>query len=230
VHGGLEPLNADLEARCRADLRRRLRGKPATKAELLDEERPALIAPPREPFLAARVELRCVDSLSLVRFDTNDYSVPVAFAHHRVTAVGTVDAVRIVAGEQPGAELAEHGGVEARVGQIEAEQVLPVDAGADRLGRLAVGEVRAALEHGDQGQPPGREGGLPTFGVEVGKVVVAKDRPELIAEPEVGIALGEGGAGALCGVLGDGRDGAGLQGQGDTSGRLEARLAASCKA
>src|SRR5512144_1268287 len=40
VHGGLEPLNADLEARCRADLRRRLRGKPAIKAELLDEERP----------------------------------------------------------------------------------------------------------------------------------------------------------------------------------------------
>jgi transposase len=96
VHGGLEPLNTDLEARCRADLRRRLRGKPATKAELLDEERPALIAPPREPFAAARVEQRCVDSLSLVRFDTNDYSVPVAYAHHRVMVVGTVDAVRIV--------------------------------------------------------------------------------------------------------------------------------------
>ena len=31
---------------------------------------------------------RCVDSLSLVRFDTNDYSVPTEFAHHRVTAVG----------------------------------------------------------------------------------------------------------------------------------------------
>src|SRR5262249_42347671 len=30
--------------------------------------------------------------------------------------------------EQSGAELAEHGGVEARVGQLEAEQVLPVDA------------------------------------------------------------------------------------------------------
>jgi hypothetical protein len=131
-----------------------------------------------------------------------------------------------LAGEQPGAELAEHGGVVARVGQLEAQQVLPVDAGADRLGRRAVGEVRAALEHGDQGQPPGREGGLLPFGVEVGKVVVAKDRPELIAESEVGMALGEGGAGDWCGGLGDGRDGAGLQGPGDTSGRL----AASCKA
>jgi hypothetical protein len=63
---------------------------------LLDEERPALIAPPREAFTAARVEQRHVDSLSLVRFDTNDYSVPVAYAHHRATVVGTVDAVRIV--------------------------------------------------------------------------------------------------------------------------------------
>src|SRR3954463_12231044 len=38
VHGGLEPLNSRLEADCRADLARRLRGKPATKAELLAEE------------------------------------------------------------------------------------------------------------------------------------------------------------------------------------------------
>jgi transposase len=96
VHGGLEPLNAGLEARCRDDLRRQLRGKPATKAELLEEERSALLPSPCEAFLAARVEQPRVDSLSLVRFDTNDYSVPTAYAHHRVTAVGTVDAVRFV--------------------------------------------------------------------------------------------------------------------------------------
>lgn len=63
VRGGLEPLNADLEARCRADLGRRLRGKPAIKADLLEEERPALLA---EAFVAARVEQRSVDSLSLL--------------------------------------------------------------------------------------------------------------------------------------------------------------------
>src|SRR5262245_15640944 len=33
VHGGLEPLNADLQRRCREDLSRRLWGKPAPKAE-----------------------------------------------------------------------------------------------------------------------------------------------------------------------------------------------------
>ena len=100
VHGGLEPLNTELEGRCRDDLRRRLRGKPATKADLLEEERTALLSLPCEAFVAARVEHPWVDSLSLVRFDTNDYSVPTAYAHHRVTAVGTIDTVRLVVGDQ----------------------------------------------------------------------------------------------------------------------------------
>jgi hypothetical protein len=100
VRGGLEPLNIDLEARCRADLLRQLRGKPATKAELLDEERAALLPLPCETFVAARVEQPWVDSLSLVRFDTNDYSVPTAYAYHQVTAMGTIDTVRFVVGDQ----------------------------------------------------------------------------------------------------------------------------------
>src|SRR5262245_42055091 len=66
--------------------------------------------------------------------------------------------------EQARAELAEHRGVNARVSQLEAEQVLPVDAGADGLRRRAVGEVLAELQDGDQGQPAGREGGLPLRG------------------------------------------------------------------
>jgi transposase len=100
LHGGLEGLNARLEADCRADLARRLRGKPATKAELLAEERAALLPLPAEAFEAARVEQPYADSLSLVRFDTNDYSVPTQFAHRRVTAVGTIDTVRIAVGDR----------------------------------------------------------------------------------------------------------------------------------
>ncbi len=96
LQDGLEGLNARLEADCRADLSRRLRGKPATKAELLAEEHAAMLALPGEAFVAARVEPTSADSLSLVRFDTNDYSVPTQFAHHRVTAIGTVDTVHIV--------------------------------------------------------------------------------------------------------------------------------------
>ena len=104
AHGGLEGLDARLEADCHADLSRRVRGKPATKAELLAEEREAMPPLPAEAFLAARVEQPTADSLSLVRFDTNDYSVPTEFAHRRVTAVGTVDAVRIVVGDRVVAE------------------------------------------------------------------------------------------------------------------------------
>jgi transposase len=98
--GGLEPLNADLEARCRADLQRTTWGQPQSKAERLEHERPALLPLPAEAFVAARVEARIVDSLSLVGFDANQYSVPTEFAHHRVTVVGTVDAVRIISGDR----------------------------------------------------------------------------------------------------------------------------------
>jgi transposase len=97
AHGGLEGLNARLEADCHADLARRLRGKPASKAELLAEERAAMLPLPSGAFLAARVEQPTADSLSLVRFDTNDYSVPTAYAHRAVTVVAGVDDVRIVA-------------------------------------------------------------------------------------------------------------------------------------
>jgi hypothetical protein len=81
-----------------------LRGKPVTKAGLLAEEHAAMLPLPAEAFLAARVEQPTADSLSLVRFDTNDYSVPTAYAHHKLTVVGTVDAVRIVAGDHVVAE------------------------------------------------------------------------------------------------------------------------------
>ena len=99
VQGGLEPLNAELDSRCHADLQRRLWGKLAPKADLLAEERAALLPLPAEAFVAVRVEMRRADSLSLVRFDANDYSVPTAYAHHRVTIFGGIDTVTIVAGD-----------------------------------------------------------------------------------------------------------------------------------
>jgi hypothetical protein len=100
----LGPLNSRLEADCRADLARRLRGKPATKAQLLAQEQAGMLPVPSETFLAVRVEQPTADSLSLVRFDTNDYSVPTAYAHHKLTAVGTIDTLRIVAGDRVVAE------------------------------------------------------------------------------------------------------------------------------
>ena len=125
--------------------------------------------------------------------------------------------------EEAGAELAEHGGVEPRVGQLQAEQVLPVDAGADGLRRRTVGEVLAELQDGDQGQPPGREGGLSAAGIQVGEVGVVEDGAELVAELQVGVTPGEGGVGDAGGVLGDGRDESERKGHGATSRRAGAK-------
>ena len=91
----LEALNEALIERVREDLRRRVRDKPATKEALLAEERSALLALPEKAFEARRIETAKASSLSLVRFDCNDYSVPTAYAHQPVTAVGGIEEVQI---------------------------------------------------------------------------------------------------------------------------------------
>ena len=50
--------------------------------------------------MAAWVESRSVDSLSLVGFDSNMDSVPTEFAHNRVTVIGTVDHISIAVGDR----------------------------------------------------------------------------------------------------------------------------------
>jgi len=92
----IEELNAHLEDRCRADLARTLRGKEKPKGELLEQEREAMLTLPKQRFEAHRVEKIKATSLSLARFDKNDYSVPTEYAHHNVTAIGTVEKVRLV--------------------------------------------------------------------------------------------------------------------------------------
>ena len=95
-----EHLNAYLEACCYADLFRRVRGKSATKAKLLEVDRAAMLAIPSVEFESRRVAHTRATSLSLVRFDCNDYSVPTSFAHHEVTALGSADTVTIVCGTE----------------------------------------------------------------------------------------------------------------------------------
>jgi transposase len=91
-----ETINSELEQKCREDLGRRLRGKTATKAQRLEEERSAMRDLPKQRYEARRVEQRRSDSLSLVRFDRNSYSVPVRYAHRPVTVVAGIDEVRLV--------------------------------------------------------------------------------------------------------------------------------------
>ena len=49
----------------------------------------------RHPFDACKKDSTTASSLSLVRFDDNDYSVPVRYAHHPVVVKGYTDRVEI---------------------------------------------------------------------------------------------------------------------------------------
>ena len=101
----LDELNEYLRRRCEDDQQRRLRGKAGTKAELLSEDQKAFLKLPATAFEGCRKVSTTVNSLSLVRFDHNDYSVPVQWAHHPVVVKADVRHVIVtVLGE----EIARH--------------------------------------------------------------------------------------------------------------------------
>jgi len=102
---GLEELNARLEESCREDRRRRLRGQDRTKEALLAEELAVMRPLPQTPFEACRVQATRASNLSLVRFDGNDYSVPVRCAHREVVVKGDCERVRVYRQDQ---QIAEH--------------------------------------------------------------------------------------------------------------------------
>ena len=89
----LQELNVRLVQLCREDMKRRLRGKNGAKAELLKEDQAVFLDLPAVPFDACRKQPTRANSLSLVRFDDNDYSVPVDYAHHEILIKGYVDRV-----------------------------------------------------------------------------------------------------------------------------------------
>jgi len=96
----LAELNEELLRRCNQDLERKLRGKSGTKWELLQEDRQAMLDLPRQPFEARRVTQASACGLSLVRFDGNRYSVPVAHARRPITIVASVDELRFIDNDQ----------------------------------------------------------------------------------------------------------------------------------
>lgn len=98
-------LNDILARRCREDLARCASGQVATNAERLAGQLPAFLPLPSTPFDPSRVVSSRVNSLSLVRFDTNSYSVPVRYAHQRVTLRAGIEMIRV---ECDGRVIAEH--------------------------------------------------------------------------------------------------------------------------
>lgn len=98
-------LNAYLLECCRSDMTRRLRGKTLMKNELLEEDRIAGLFLPQGVFDARRLVSTTASSEALVRFDTNDYSVPVEHGHKPVVLKASVDTVFLY---HQGREIARH--------------------------------------------------------------------------------------------------------------------------
>lgn len=90
-----DELNAYLLQRCREDMDRRVRGQIQSKEQLLAEEQFSFLGLPFTPFEACRTQPGRVNSELLVRFDDNDYSVPMEYAYQDVTAKGYTDQVKI---------------------------------------------------------------------------------------------------------------------------------------
>ena len=93
-----EALNAHLEERCLERMEAKLRGHSETIGERMERDLDALLPLPAAPYDPSDRHTTRVSSLSLVRYRTKDYSVPVAYGHREVLIRGYVDRVVISCG------------------------------------------------------------------------------------------------------------------------------------
>jgi transposase len=95
-----EALNAKLEEDCRWRLGDRLRRHTGTIGERLERDLAAFDDLPAVAYEPCDRRPGRVSSLSLVRYKSNDYSVPVAYGHREVLIRGYVDRVTISCGAE----------------------------------------------------------------------------------------------------------------------------------
>ncbi len=95
-----DELNAYLEAQCRQRRERRLRGHTETIGERFERDRAAFLPLPVSPYEACEKVATRVSSLALVRYRTNDYSVPTCYGHREVLVKGYVHEVVIACGSE----------------------------------------------------------------------------------------------------------------------------------
>lgn len=100
-----DELNARLEGRCRARQGERAGRHATTIGERLIADLAALRALPAVPLEPCEKRSGRVSSTALVRYRTNDYSVPTAYGFQDVMVKGFVDKVVILSG---GTEIARH--------------------------------------------------------------------------------------------------------------------------
>lgn len=106
-------------------------------------------------------------------------------------------------GDEPGAELAQDGMVEARIGEIQSEDVCPINAAADGIGGLAIGEAFGKLEDGGQGQARWRLCGLTARREERRELRVMVDGAETVGHLHVDVPARERGTGYPLGFFRD---------------------------
>jgi transposase len=105
VFADFEALNAHLLDKCRKRLADRLRGHDGTIGDRLERDLAAFHKPLPAPYDACEKRPGSVNSLSLVRYRNNDYSVPTAFGHRQVLIRGYIHEVVIACG---GCVIARH--------------------------------------------------------------------------------------------------------------------------
>ena len=100
-----EALNAHLVEQCRRRRERKLWGHAETITERFERDREKLLPLPAAPYEACERRATRASSQALVRYETNDYSVPVKNAHQRVLVKAFVWEVVIACG---GEVIARH--------------------------------------------------------------------------------------------------------------------------
>lgn len=100
-----DSLNRYLAEHCQKRRDKRLRSHKETIGERFERDREKLLPLPAFPYDACDKVSTRVSSLSLVRYKTNDYSVPVAYGHREVQINANVHAVTIHCGAE---EIARH--------------------------------------------------------------------------------------------------------------------------
>jgi transposase len=93
-------LNAHLLRCCQERMRKFIGNHKETIAERFIRDQAALIGLPAHSFEACRIKNGKVNSESLVRFEQNDYSVPVKYGYKDVVIKGYVDKVVIACGSK----------------------------------------------------------------------------------------------------------------------------------
>ncbi len=95
-----EELNEHLEAESQLRRRRRLRGHTETIGERFERDQVAMLPLPATPYEACDKITARVSSIALVRYRTNDYSVPTEYGHRQVLVKGYVHRVEIACGSE----------------------------------------------------------------------------------------------------------------------------------